>query len=60
MSSDPEVSAPAKLSLGWSFWVMIVFVIVAARLGGLVGGAMAYAIWWLGGLVVEKLRARKK
>lgn len=59
MSSEQEANPPAKPSLGWSFWVMIVVVIVATRLGGLVGGAIAYGLWWAGGLVLEKLRARK-
>jgi hypothetical protein len=59
MSSEPEASPPAKVSLGWSFWVMIVVVIIATRLGGLVGGALAYGVWWLGSIVLEKLRAQK-
>jgi hypothetical protein len=39
--------------------VMIVVVIIATRLGGLVGGALAYGVWWLGSIVLEKLRAQK-
>lgn len=59
MSSDPESTVPAKVSLGWSFWVMIIVVMIATKLAGLLGGALIYGLWWLGGLAVEKLRAEK-
>jgi hypothetical protein len=56
-NEDSSKLKAAVVKLDWSFWGLLLLIIISTKLLGLVGGLAAWGMWSLVAFLIKKYRA---